>query len=224
MAIQIIGSTGTVLEIDSDHSSERMSMRPLAVGALGHYRVAVQTGAIAAGMSSDGALFSARWTSSSALAVITSIRVTGMRATTAFAAGAIDIKATKATGFSASDSGGTALTLTGDQAQMRTSFGASLFGDMRVATTAALTAGTRTLDTQDLGQITTHSSGGVGSATPIIGSIYLPRTELFEADVHRGESPLVLTTNEGVIVRATVPATGVWNLGVEMVWAEVTAY
>lgn len=189
--------------------------------ALGHYAVDVATGAIAAAMASDGELFHFRWTDTDNLAVIYEISVTGMRATTAFAAGTIDVKATKARSWTAVGSGGTALTLTTDEAQLRTNMGTSLVGDARVASTGALTAGTKTLDTQDLGRITTHSSGGVGSATPIIGSIYLPRTDLFVPKVDCGESPLVLSANEGFVVRATVPGTGVWNLGIRVRWVEV---
>jgi hypothetical protein len=94
--------------------------------------------------------------------------------------------------------------------------------EIRVATTAALTAGTKVLDTYDMGWIETHSSGGVGSATPIIGSIYLPTLRLFDAGA--GEHPLVLTANEGFVIRATVPATGVWNLGIEVSWSEPELY
>lgn len=187
----------------------------------GQYAVAVATGAIAAGAGANSEVFHFRWTSTTNLAVIEEISVTGMRATTAFAVGTIDIKATRATSWTAVGAGGTALTLTDHEAQLRTSMDASLVGDARVATTAALTAGTKTLDTQDLGLVTTHSSGGVGSATPIIGSIYLPTTTLFKADVASGQSRLVLAANEGFVVRATVPATGVWNLGMLIKWSEV---
>ena len=34
----------------------------------------------------------------------------------------------------------------------------------------------------------------------------------------------VLSQNEGFSVRCTVPATGVWNLGVRIKWAEVAAF
>ena len=189
--------------------------------ALGHYVVDVATGAIGAGMASYGELFQFRWTANSNLAVIQEISVTGMRATTAFAVGAIDIKATVARAYTVSGSGGTALTLTTEEATLRTNMGTSVAGDVRVATTAALTAGTHTLDTQDLGRITTHSSAGPGVAAPIIGSIYLPITTLFKADLASGEYPLILADDEGFVVRATVPATGVWNLGIRVKWAEV---
>ena len=189
---------------------------------LGQYGVSVATGDVGAGMAANGELLQFRWTSTTKLAAIQEISVTGMRAGTAFAVGNIDLKATVARAWTAVGSGGTALTLTGDEATLRTNMGTSLVGDMRIATTAALTAGTKTLDTQDLGRITTHSSAGWNAATPIIGSIYLPTTVLFKADNAADESPLILNTEEGFVVRATVPATGVWNLGVTVKWMEVT--
>lgn len=198
-----------------------MARNQTVIPALGHYSVDVSTGDMAAGAGANSEVLQFRWTSSTVLAVVYEITITGMRATTAFAAGTIDIKATKARAWTAAGTGGGTLTLTTDEAQLRTNMATSVVGEVRVATTAALGAGTKTLDTQNLGQIVTHSSGGTGSATPIIGSIYLPITSLFDADLSSGHSPLVLTTNEGFVVRATVPATGVWNLGMRVKWAEV---
>lgn len=225
MAIQIQGNGGTIAEVDgSSFRALRTANRPLDVGALGHYQVAVQTGAIAAGMSANGELLHFRWTDSTRLAVIHKITINGMRATTAFAVGVIDIKVSIARAWTADGTGGTLLTMTGNNQKMRTSMGSSLVGTIRIATTAALGAGTKTLDTQDIGLITTHSSGGVGSATPIIGSIYIPVYDIFEQDVADLEHPVVLAQNEGLVVRATVPGTGVWNLGVMCKWSEVAAF
>lgn len=197
---------------------------PDPYGSLGHYAFAGVTGAIAAGMAANGELFQLRWTDATRFCVVREILVTGMRTTTAFAAGVIDIKATIARVWSASGTGGTALTLTGESLQLRTSMGATLVGDARIATTAALGGGTKTPDTHDIGLITTHSSAGWNGATPIVGSTYLPTTVLFQANVNGGGHPIVLAQNEGFVVRATVPATGVWNLGVLVRWAEETAY
>lgn len=198
--------------------------KPQDAGALGHYAFAGVTGAIAAAMAANGELLQFRWSDATRFAVIHEITCTGMRATTAFAAGAIDIKATIARSWSASGSGGTAISLTGDLGQLRTSFGASLVGDMRISSTGALTAGTKTLDTYDIGFISTHSSSGWSSATPIIGAIFLPTTTLFKADIASGEHPIVLAQNEGFVIRATVPATGVWNASFIVKWSEVTAF
>ena len=189
------------------------------------YALSVQTGAIAAGASANSQLLAFRWSSSTEFAIVQEISCTGMFASTAFAAGAITLKATLARAYTANASGGTALEFGGDShidnAALRTTMGDSAVGEFRIATTAALTAGTQVLEDNDFGQITTHSSGGVGSATPIIGSIYLPTTTLFKANFAAGEYPLVLAQNEGFVIRATVPGTGVWIAGFTVKWAEV---
>lgn len=198
-----------------------MAKFPALNGPSGLYGVSTTTGAIGAGAGADSEVLHFRWTDTTKLAVIQEISLTGMRATTAFAAGAIDIKATRATAWTADGSGGTALTMTGVEGQFRTDYPLSVVGTIRISTTAALTAGTKTLDTNDFGRITTHSSGGVGSATPIIGSIYLPTTTLFFPDFASGQGALILEAQEGFVVRATVPATGVWNIGITVKWAEI---
>lgn len=198
-------------------------MSPDALAAAGHYSIARATNGIAAGAASDSEVFQFRWTSTTKLAVVYEIGITGMRATTAFAAGPIDIKGTKARAWTVDGSGGNDLTPTADVAQMRTNMGDSVVGAIRIADTAALTAGTKTLDSTNFAVITTHSSAGVGSATPIIGSIYLAgiAMQFFKPELGNGESPLVLAANEGFVIRCTVPATGVWSLGVRVRWAEI---
>lgn len=190
----------------------------------GQYAIAVETGAMAAGAATREILHF-RWTDTDHFAAITEIGVTGMLATTAFSAGTITIKATVARGWTADGTGGTALEFGGDSnidnAALRTNMSDSLVGDYRIATTASLGAGTKVLEANDIGQIVTHSSGGVGSATPIIGSIYLPTLTLFKPDISNGQYPLVLAADEGFVIQVTVPATGVWSLGTVVRWAEV---
>lgn len=225
MAIIEGGTTASLVEVGAA-AAEGMHViaKPQDVGTLGNYRFAGATGAIGAGAAANAEILQFRWTDATRFALIHKIRFTGMRATTAFAAGAIDIKATIARSFSASGTGGTAATMTGNNQKMRTAMGTSLVGDLRISTTAALGAGTKTLDAQDIGFIATHSSGGFSSATPIIGQIYLPTNDLYICDIASGEYPVTLAQNEGVVVRCTVPATGVWNASVEIVWSEVTAF
>ena len=189
-----------------------------------HFQAIATTGAISAGIAGASEILQIRWTSTAKLCAIHSLKVNGMYATTAFAAGAIDLNATIARAFTAAGTGGGTVTLTTNNNKMQTDFATSVMGEIRVATTAALTAGTKTLDATTVGSILTHSSGGVGSATPIIGSIYLPKLTLFEADTASVQHPIVLEANEGLIVRCTVPATGVWTIGFELKWAEVVEY
>lgn len=226
MAIQIQGNGGTVAEVDgTTFRAQRVTSRPIDHGALGHYKLSTVTGAMAAGAATR-TIFYLRWTDASRLCVITKLSIDGLIATTAFAAGQILVRAWVARAFTAENGtpGGTALTLTGHNAKQRTGMGSALMGVARVATTAGLADGTWALDSNSIGLINTHSSGGVGSATPIIGSIYLPKFELLNPDGGDGEHPLVLAQNEGLIVQVTVPATGVWTAGVSTRWAEVAAY
>jgi hypothetical protein len=198
--------------------------KPQDYGTLGHYAVSVQTGSIGAGSAANSELLQLRWTDSTRVCVITEIVCNGMVAFTAFAAGSITLNATICRSWSGDGSGGTPITLTGDTNQLRASMGASLMGSARVSTTAALTAGTKTIDSQPIGMITSHSSGGVASATPIIGSIYLPTPQLYKCDIASGEHPITLVQNEGLIIRSTVPATGVWVAGFTIKWMELSAF
>jgi hypothetical protein len=227
MAIQIQGNGGTVTEVDgTTFRALRSTNRPMDHGALGSYKASILTGAMAAGLAADSEIFQFRWTDATRLAVVTKITLDGMYATTAFAAGAIRIYATVARSFSAAGTGGGTATLTGSNNKMRTSMGTTLLGELRVATTAALTAGTKTLDANSVGQVNTHSAQ-FGIATPVIGWVGPscgPNVDLFIPDQGGGEHPAVLAQNEGMVIRATVPGTGVWTLGMTIRWTEVTAF
>lgn len=226
MAIQLQGAGGSVVEAGAFAAVPIHTIaKPDPYGTLGHYQFCGMTGAIAAAMAANGELLQMRWVDATRFCVIKKVTLTGMRATTAFAAGAIDLKVTKATGWTVDGGGGSPVTVTGQELRLRSSMGLTLFSSgFRIATTGALTGGTKTLNTNDFGCIATHSSAGVGAATPIIGSIYLPMTEIYEQDQADGEHPIVLAQNEGIVVRATVPGTGVWNLGMTVKWSEVAAF
>jgi hypothetical protein len=227
MGIAIIGNGGTVAEVDGTaFRGLRTTNRPVDYGVLGHYKASVTTGAMAAGLSADSEILQFRWTDATRLAVISRLSLDGMYATTAFVAGQIRVYATIARGFSAAGTGGATVTLTGNNQKRRTSMGSSLTGEIRVATTAALTAGTKTLDGASVGQSNSHSAQ-FGIAAPVIGFVGPatgPNVDLIAVDMASGEHPIVLAANEGLIVRAVVPGTGVWTLGMTVVWAEVTAF
>lgn len=221
----IEGTSGTLVDVGAASAKGlHITAKPQDAGTLGHYAVAVQTGAIGAGMAANGELLQLRWTDGTRVCVITEITCNGVIASTAFAAGAIAMQASICRSWTVDGSGGTTLTTSGDNQNMRSAFGASLMGSARVASTGALTTGTKTIDAHAIGLITTHSSGGVGSATPIIGSIFLPTTTLYKCDIASGEYPITLAQNEGVVIRATVPATGVWTAGFTVKWMELAAF
>lgn len=218
MAIQVQGNTGVVAEVDgTSYRALRTTLRPIDPGALGCYRIAQLSGTMAAGLAANSEIFQFRWSDATRLCVVTSVVFDGLSGSaTAFAAGFGKVDMVVARSWTADGSGGTAATLTGNNGKQRTSMGTTLLGASRIASTAALTAGTKTLDAQAIGQY----SAAFGTGTSIQ---WIPQFDLFHADPG-GESPLILAQNEGFVVRATVPATGTWQFGVTVVWTELTAY
>jgi len=231
VAIQFQGASGTIAEVGAaSYVPVHMSSRPVSYGTLGHYALAARTGLIGAGMAANGELMQSRWTDAAKFAVLYDIWLDEFDNTTAFTAGRFEFQLIIARAFSADGTGGTALTLTGDNNQMRTSMGTSLFGTIRIATTAALGPGTKTLDANPLRIIGGHV-GAIANKHNIPQSPVVTTAEvaagaginMFQVDggFHH---PIVLATNEGVVQRGTPPGTGVWSATYSQKWAEVTAF
>lgn len=218
MAIQLQGNTGTVAEVSgTTFRSLRTEKRPLDYGALGSYSLSMLSGTMAAGLAANSEIFQFRWTDASRICVVHEILIDGLGGSaTAFAAGFAKVDCLVARSFTAAGTGGTAATITGNNQKLRTSMGTTLLGEARCASTAALGAGTKTLDTQAIGQYS-FTVGTVASVQ------YLNQLALFSDDTY-GDHPLILAQNEGFAIRATVPATGTWQFGVTVRWTEVSAY
>lgn len=232
--LQIQGASGSVVEAGAFAAEPlHVVVKPQDYGALGHYRAVLTTGTIAAGMAANGELVQMRWVDATRVCVIQEITVLEFRnITTAFAAGPWNFNVIRSTGWSADGGGGGAVSVADPQLQARAaSMGASLFSTgFRLATTGALTAGTKTFDTLPMGAC----FGNAGS-TPAIAQMYIPAgspvtgyggpgVELLHPDVGAGEHPITLATNEGVSIRATVPGTGTWIASFLVKWAELTAF
>lgn len=181
------------------------------------YRTSAVSGSMAAS-AGTAEVFQFRWTSTELTAVIRAVRIDGLRASTAFAAGDIDIKLYAARGWTVDGSGGSSVTITAPTTKTYINDPPTAVGSIRISTTAGLSAGTKSIDNNPSGQILTNASGGWSSATPIIGSLYLPHTYLIDP---KDKAPLYLFTNEGMGIRFTVPGTGVWSFGITVIWDEI---
>ena len=225
MAIQIQGNGGTTAEVDgASYRALRVRNSPLDAGSLGHYRLAMATGTIAAALAANSELFQFRWTDATRLCAVQKILISAGANAAATAAGLVTLEAAIARTWSAAGSGGTAATITGNNQKCRTSFGTTLLGEARCASTAALGAGTKTLDTQGIGNV--QIGIGTGAITVAANLNLFEKTDLLEQDGIE-QHPLILTQNEGFVIRngATAwPATMTWALGVTVVWAEVATY
>lgn len=211
MPFQLQGNGGVVPEVDSTFRTLRVSLRPAEI--IGYYSVSGASGALT-GVAAAGPVFSFRNTGANLILVR---RVTiGFVTTTAFTtAQGLDYQIFRANSFTASDSGGTALFVAGQNKHRNSFTNVTSAPDIRISSTAALTAGTRTLETAGMG-IAGGSSTAVGTSMAI--------TDMLEQD--SGDYPLVLAQNEGFIIANGIAmgAAGVIRLQVSVEYAETASY
>lgn len=216
MAIQLLGQDGlTVAGVDSTLRALKTSLYPpqvlswLAVGAV--------SGALT-GAAGSSAVFSLRNISSN-LILVRRVGV-GFVTTTGFTAGQqLNYGLQVARAFTASDTGGTAIALTGNNCKVRTSLATLTSVDCRISAAGALTAGTKTLDTNFLGV-----NGGFAPTTTTSVVVQPAPDNLFSDEA--GDYPIVLAQNEGInVINITaMGAAGVGTLYVNIELAEATAY
>lgn len=195
--------------VDSSGSLRVLSVPPVVLGS---YSVGTRSAIMAAGISADTEIYQFLYTGAT-LAVIRSIHISAGNDGTAFAAGSCLFQAIVARAWTVAGTGGGTATITGDNMKLRTSFASTAVGEIRTATTAALGAGTKTLDATGIGSF----AGGVPA---VAGQTIVPFTQLFDGTSY----PLVLANNEGFVITQTVPATGTWKFSVNVKWDGVTAY
>jgi hypothetical protein len=186
----------------------------------GHYSVAAESGALT-GVAAAGAVFSFR-APPTGVALVKKVRA-GWILTTAYTTAQVtDFDIVKCTGFTASDSGGTTLTpaaqtQTGTN-RMRTAFmNSSALSDLRIATTGALSAGTKVQDPLPFSVLPYGAQGA--SNTALVTGVSL--TDLYIQNALSGH-PEVFGPNEGFNVRAVTAmgAAGVIKFYLIVEWVE----
>lgn len=224
MAVIEGGGSAVVAEVGAAAQKGLHSIvKPTDCGALGHYSVGLLGGIIPAALAANSEIFQFRWSDATRFAVVRKVRISACVTTTFFAAGVpVQIDLVKATAWSAAGTGGTRVTPAA-LLKKRTAMGSTLVAasDIAIITTAALGAGTKTLEGTAMGAIV--APGPITAS--LNGTIIAPGTILYQHEVGDGEYPLVLAQNEGFVIRSVaVPATGTWQIAVQVDWAEVTAY
>jgi hypothetical protein len=194
-----------------------------SVNAGGFYRKVLVTGKTT-GLSANDPIFSLRWAATPHQFILVRAEIEASIDTAFGTAQLTDFELIVARGFTAVDSGGTAATLTGSNAKLRTSggvgMGTSLISDLRAATTGALTAGTRTLDSTGIAYAMLQQANGLGNSASKVLYQLTPFTS----------HPLVLTggtsSAEGLIGRVPTAqgATGKVIYALTLEWAEAAAY
>lgn len=209
------GVDATLQTVDPGFKASRTSLRPME--NLGWLSIGARSGALT-GAAANSAVFSFRNIAANPVVVrrvgVGFVCTTGFTTAQELAFGLMVARA-----FTASDTAGTAIVLTGSNCKMRTSLATLTSVDARIAAAAALTAGTKTLDTNHLGVV------GAWALAATAGALIVPLpNNLLQHDA--GDYPLVLAQNEGfnIVNLVAMGAVGVGTLYVNVELAEATAY
>jgi hypothetical protein len=219
MAVIEDATTNAKQRVDSKHLASRVSQRPMELGARGAYVIGLTTGVLPAALAANSEIFQFRWSHSVLFAILRAVRVSASVSTTAFVAGVPpQIEMRIARGWTVQGTGGTGITFGTDDAKKRSSFAQTAManGDVRIATTAALGAGTKTLDGVAVANIVGNTAAATGTT-----QIIPPGTILWARDTGE-EFPFVFAQNEGFVIRSVaVPGTGTWQFSVIVEWSEI---
>lgn len=226
--IQLVGRGGNdanIAEVDPTFCAQRTSLRPIEYaplnGALGgHFRAAFTYSNTAAKPAATSPIFSLRNIDQQKLLVIKRVQL-WLACTTGYTAAlAQDAALWFARNFSASDSGGTALSIAAGGRLYTSKMAASILGNSvigQISSGDTLTAGTRLLDTYPLGYAAWVNPATAGA---VVGPF-----QLF--DTSPGDHPIVCGLNEGIVITSPIgnaQAAGVSKWSVFVDWAEVVAY
>jgi hypothetical protein len=223
MAMIQSGVDSSLLTVDPTFKSARVTVRPPE--GSGYFQLGAVTGSLTnTTVTANNSLFSMRWAPGNGkVAVIRRVLVNFVQTVGWTAAAAQPIGLYVARSWSTNDSGGTPVTVAGNSQKMRTTSDPSLFAapsEVRVSTTATLTAGTRTLDTNPIGV------GVIAASQVAAASANYPQQAIILHDANAGDHPIVLDNNEGIVINNMVvwpaAANGVMSFTVE--WFETTAY
>lgn len=201
---------------------------PLPVGGGGAYRLSMTSGTIGASLGANSELFQFRYvTGASRVCLVYGVTVSASMIATPTAGTTpvnMQLVGKIARAWTADGTGGTAATLTGNNQKLRTSHTTSEVVSARMATTAALGAGTKTFDSQNFGGVT----GGIyfDLAAGDANNQLIPQTNLLGEFTGGMGFPLILANQEGfsVLSGVALPATMTWNLVTNILWSEVDSF
>lgn len=209
-----VANSLSVPEVESNTNAIRSRIMYDSYAHDGHYLSGEQRGNMNAGLAAGSPIVSFRF--GGGVCLVRKILFDMGSNNVGFTAGTAQFDLFVARSFSASDTGGSSMFAGGDEQKLRSSMGTSQVLDYRSSVNSTLTAGTRTLDAQQLSTISVPISTAVATMFVPLG------TRLFHQDL--GAYPLVLSANEGFVIQATVPATGTWTYSVHTYWEELPSY
>lgn len=214
-ANKLIGWTNnTGAEVNSDGSLYTVDVSPSGT----NYTIAAKTGTIAAAAAAGATVFAMRFdpAAGSKSVWVDSIRLrwTTIAAFTTPVTQTRSIVITRGSGAAAS--GGTAITTVAkkDSNYAVSEFDTAVGGDVRIASTGALTVTGITFEAVNIAEVTLVQVGAAGS---FYETVYEFSVRNHPLEIHAGE---LIAIRVGP---SAMDAGGTWSLGVEVAWRESTA-
>lgn len=216
MAIIRDGVTAAnLLAVDPTLKAIRKSLHPME--SLGQYSLSEFSG-LTTGIAALGELFQLRWTDATNLLILRYLKVRWATITGFTAAQECGLVANKVSAWSADGSGGTTITPSVSNTTNRNSYPVSKIGSMRISTTGALTAGTKTF---------AGNGFATGMRKTMAAAATVQDTDFeLEFDSAKGNvAPIILAQNEGIVVRNVIAqgAGGTARIAVTLYWEEILA-
>lgn len=189
------------------------------------YRYSGFTGTIGAALAANSELLQFRFVSGAkTYGLVDSVKVDGVGiVAVGTAIGPLGFYLKPARAWSAAGSGGTRIAVSGDNLQMETALNNSQVSDIGIATTGALTAGTKSFDANGIGQVLSGVLTGAATVQqtgPLLSPAYMLNASV------EGDMPLVLANQEGFSILTTHagPTALTYVVGFTVVWCEVTVF
>lgn len=208
---------GTVTEtVDSVFKAGRVSVWPQE--GYGGYRYAGFSGLLPPALAANAELFQLRWAGATDLFVLKFLKIRFAVVTGFTAAQELGFDAITSTGWSAAGTGGTAITPASTSLKKRQSFPDSKVSDMRIATTAALGAGTKTFTANSF-------LAGMGKTLAAAATVQDVAFEETLDLTNSNDDPLIFAQNEGFSIRNAIVlgAGGTVRMSLQLAWSEFAA-
>lgn len=203
---------GRFVQVDEAMHALRVSTWPQQ--CLGEYRFGQSTGLMTA-IAANGEIGQFRWTNATRLAVVKFIKVRYAVIAGFTAAQELGFDVIGSVNFTVAGTGGTAVTPGTQNLKKRQSYPDSLVADMRIATTAALGAGTKTLSANPYAAMAQKTLAAAATVQDAAFETTLDMT-------NSSDGPIVLAQNEGLSIRNSIlmGAGGTVRASIEIAWAE----
>lgn len=212
------GGGSNLFKVDTSWLGGRIAIYPQE--ALGHYRMCATSGVltgVAAGTATAGILFAVRAPATNTM-VVQRIKVKLWTIVQPTATLETWLKIIQLSGYSASITGGTTISLASPQFKKMSGYPDTTIQSASIATTAGLTAGTHTMNTNEF-----CSEGRTESAAAEATSPNLNEMEFLGNET--GEHGMVFVGNQGFVVRNEIlwSAAQTGRMSVTLDWFERTS-